>query len=243
MVRRGLVLNSIVALVAVGVAGVLAVTAVMGDPPAETPPELYANGIEGRDAVTAEQDKPIASLPTLPSLTPEPSTEGVSPPTLPPTTLRPVTTVPAEAAVSAPPTREPEPAPAPAPAMTSVSPSSWSAVAQGMTINARIEPTVPVMGDTVTIFYSVEGAGDVCCGSTVVVPATDTVVATNLPPLGPHGCPMDRVTSWTTSVVVSQPGPFTFRVHGSLFGQFCTGPPSAPASATLNATFQVRPAA
>jgi len=235
MARRGPALNAIVAAVAVGVAGVMAVTAVMRDPVAEAPSELVANGFEGQDAVTAAPDEPIASLPTLPILTPEPSTEGVSPPTVPATTLPPVTTIPTEIPVTAP--------PAPTPAVIPVSPSSWSAVAQGLTITARIEPTAPVVGDTVTIFYSVEGVGDVCCGSTVVVPATDTVLATNLPPLGPHGCPMDRTTSWTTAVVVSQPGRFTFQVHGGMFGQFCTGPPSVPVSATLNATFQVLPAA
>ncbi len=221
MARRT-IFNGVVAAIAILVSSVLAVGAVMAGPPADPPAELFANGLEGQAAVRSELTGIPAPLPTVNVPPARQDIASPEPEITPPTVLAAIPDLPATT-----------------PAAQAAGQSSWSLVTNDVTVTARIAPVAPQVGDTVTISYTTHGDGDVCCGSTLIVGGT--VVAENLAPLGPGPCPLPRVTSWSTTVVVSQPGPFSFQVVGNQFDQFCMGPPSAPVSATLSATFDVPP--
>jgi len=240
MSRRGLV-NSAVALVAILVTGGLAVRAVVSGPSSDRS-ALIAAGIDGRDSVAAGAPAttadPIDSVPAR-------STPTTRPRPAPPTT-EPAGSVtvdagdPETALVTTPntlPSSTPPPAPTVPPAFVRTSPSSWRLVADGVTVTASISPVAPKVGDTVTISYTMAGAGDFCCMAFVYVDGA--IVGQSEMPVA--DCPPPAATTGTATVVVTKPGPFTFRVQGTRIVQLCLSPPSF-ATANLYATFDVLPA-
>jgi hypothetical protein len=117
------------------------------------------------------------------------------------------------------------------------SPSSWSLVANGVTVTASIEPAAPRAGDTVTISYTTSGEGDFCCW--VLVFVDGAVVGQNRVPDGP--CPVPPINAGSASVVAAESGPFTFQIQASRIEHLCA-PPAAFFTANLIVTFPVLPA-
>jgi hypothetical protein len=246
MANRRIVLNSLVALIAVVLTGGMASVAVIGGLPSEPPSGrgdtvLAAQASARIDAgavtptltaldtaaapVSAASPVPAVTAPPLPG-TPRPAAPLTPPPTWGPGGHLPV-----------PP---PPPVPPTLPPIVPVAdPSSWSLVENGITITASIDPARPRVGDTVTISYATAAEGDFCCWSRLFVDGS--VVDEHLFPPGDE-CPTASEGSWTTTVVVTSPGPFTFQVQGNSWPNLCAGPPTY-FNANLYATFEVLPAA
>ncbi len=219
----------------------MAAVAVVGTEPSESTPELVTTQYDNQASVrvdVSELGQPMSALDATP-VSPRPSVAVPTPPVE--TTLPPPTTGPLDGAsvttVTVPPVPPAPTAPPVAPVAPVVNPSSWSTEAEGVTVTASIQPAQPRVGDTVTISYTTQGAGDFCCWAFVYVDGT--IVGQNSMPQGP--CPVAPLTSGRATVVVSEPGPFTFQVQGSRMEHFCFGPPVFYA-ANLFATFDVRPA-
>jgi hypothetical protein len=261
MSRRGLVINTLVALIAILITGGLAAQAVIHGPRADGgDSKLVAAGADGRDSVAIESPsataatRPTASTRTRPgpaTTTPPPQaavtaatavTTAVTVPPAPATSVAPAPS-PATTAVPPPPLPFPMPPtgvtpPTPAPTTVRTGPASWRLEDNGVTVTAHIEPAAPHVGDTVTVSYTTTGEGDFCCW--VFVYADGAMVGENQMP---HGgpCPLEPVTDGSASVVVSEPGPFTIQVQGTRVDPLCVGPPTFH-TANLFATFPVLPA-
>ncbi|MEA2825635.1 MAG: hypothetical protein QOG43_74 [Actinomycetota bacterium] len=255
MSRRGIVINTLVALIAILITGGLAAQAVVRGPGSADRSSLVAAGVDGRDAVSPPSPVGTASIPTrstrpgppaaitLPRFTPPPTVPVTVPPA-PDTTLAPDTTV--APTTTPPPFNPPFPMPpggltppTPPPTTVQTSPSSWRLVDNGVTVIANIEPAAPRVGDTVTLTYTTTGEGDFCCWAFVYVDGA--VVAQNQMPQG-ESCPLAPLKYGSASIVVSEAGPFTIQVQGTRIDPLCFGPPTFH-TANLFATFPVLPAA
>ena len=244
MAQRRIVAVSLAALIAVVLTCGLAALAVVGHLPAGPASAVVVTAYDAggsRRVESSGADRSLAALDTA-SL---PATAAVAAPTVtaPDTTLPPAPPAqpPAWGPDSLGPALPPPVlvAPTTPPVVPVAPPSSWSLDENGITITATISPALPRAGDTVTISYTTAAEGDFCCWSHVLVDGA--VVDKHLFPPG-DGCPMASEGSWTTSVVVTVPGPFTFQVQGNSWENLCVGPP-VYFNANLFATFEVRPAA
>ncbi|MEA2931470.1 MAG: hypothetical protein QOI56_255, partial [Actinomycetota bacterium] len=228
-------LNGLVALIAVLITGAVAAVSVIGGLPAEKQSGLVATDLSDRAPVSVESNRATAitttTLAPRPVVLPRLQVPNVTAPVPDPTVDPTPTVVPAPPAAPVPatpaPTRPLRPFPI-APTTTAppapVVPPTWTELTDGIALTARIEPAEPHVGDTVTIFYTATSAGDVCCGSSVTVEGN--TIAENPMPFSADGCPIERATSWSTTVEVSQEGPFSFGVFGTAIDKFCTGPTS-----------------
>lgn len=253
MGRRGIVLNSLVALVAVLLTSAVAAVAVIGGLPADTSSsDLVAAEAAERAAVSPSSE--IKSLPTTTAATIRPPVTTRIP-TATPTTRRPPETsvvadpVPAPTTPPAPPVLPVAVAPPttmpclpplcverrPAPPI----PPSWAVVENGITVTARIEPAAPQVGDTVTIFYTAQGPGDFCCWVHIYGP-NGGVLHDSLPDDG-SPCPTEAVTSGSVSIVMGMPASYSFALSAKA-GHLCQGPPTEQyPAANLSGTFWVNP--
>jgi hypothetical protein len=252
MGRRGIVLNSLVALVAVLLTSAVAAVAVIGGLPSDTSSDLVAAEAAERASVSPSSE--IRSLPTttavttrppvtvripipIPTTPPPPETTvawDTVPDTMPDTPPAPVVTVappPAKSCLPAPVCLERRPAPA--------VPPSWEVVENGITVTARIEPAAPQVGDTVTIFYTAQGPGDFCCWVHIYGP-NGGVLHDSLPDDG-SPCPAQAVTSGSVSIVMGMPANYSFALSAKA-GHLCQGPPTEQyPAANLSGTFWVNP--
>jgi hypothetical protein len=236
-VSRRTLLNSVVALVAVLVTGVVAGRAVVSGPPSShSASELIAEGVDGRSTVA------VAS--TVTTAVPLPT------PTVPVTrtaTSRPPVTI----ATTPPPTDVPTPPPtaaafppaaSPTVALPTVPPAplfpSWTATQNGVTVTARIEPAVPRVGDTVTISYTAQGKGDFCCWIRIFGP-NGTAIHEDPMPQGP--CPVPAVTSGEVTVEMTTPGYFELSLSATRLENLCPGPDVAYSTAGVTGKFWVKP--
>ncbi len=253
MSRRGLVINTLVALIAILITGGLAAQAVIRDPSSASDSKLVAAGVDGRDAFAIESPGSTAATRPTASTRPQPrpttartapSTVPVTVPPAPDTTLAPapITTVapPIAPPPFVPPNLPPDPnPPAPVPTTVQTSPSSWRMVDNGVTVTARIEPAEPRVGDTVTISYTTTGEGDFCCWAFVY--ADGVAIGENRMPQG-STCPVAPLTEGSASVVMAEAGPFTFQVQASRNEHVCSLQMTF-LTANLFGTFPVLPAA
>lgn len=129
----------------------------------------------------------------------------------------------------------PPPPPLP-PVVIQTGPASWSYEAEGIAITASVSPATPRVGDTLTIAFTTGGEGDLCCRAFVFV-GLPTIIGHSQYAAG-EPCPPPPVKSGTASVVVSEPGPFTFEVHATRGSEGCIGP-HIFTNVSLNATVQV----
>ena len=84
---------------------------------------------------------------------------------------------------------------------------------KGVTVTASVSPVAPRVGDTVTISFTTGGDGEYCCRAFVFVDG-GTMIGHSQRTEG-EPCPPSAVTPGTASVVVSDPGPFTFDVQAT----------------------------
>ena len=253
MSRRGIV-NSLVAAVAILITGGLAAQAVVRGPSTSADSELVAAGVDGRGAFAIDpraatnDTRPTANtqprpLPRLTTTTPQaPVTTATTVPvppetTIPPATLAPVTAPPETAPPAAVPPgascipicweRRPPPAVAP----------SWTVTENGVTLNVRIEPAAPVIGETVTIFYEATGSEGYCCRFGLSDP--DQTIRED-PFTGP-GCPPESAAaSGSSTVVMTRAGYYGFRLAANDY-HLCQPPTKQAYGVELNASFWVNP--
>ncbi len=244
MSPRGIV-NSLVAVIAILIVGGAAAVAVIDGPPTSEESKTVSAGIS-RDSFAIEapqttaDTRPRANTQPLPTtMTPAPEapvipviTVPVPPPTtVPPVTIAPIPPPPVMPILNWPPAPPPLP-----PVVIQTGPASWKFEDKGVTVTASVSPSAPRVGDTVTISFTTGGVGDACCRGFVFVGGA--MIGTSLPAEG-ETCQPTAMTSGTASVVVSEPGPFTFNVQAVQEGcvsihQFTT--------VGLSATVQVLPA-
>jgi hypothetical protein len=258
MSRRGLVINTLVALIAILITGGLAAQALIRDPSSASDSKLVAAGVEGREAFAIQAPeataatRPTASTQPPPRPRPRPSTTTAAPrvaaatattvPALPETTIPPVTAPPTTAApVTAPPggggaacipicwERRPPPAVAP----------SWTLTENGVTLNVRIEPAAPEIGDTVTIFYEATGNEGFCC--TFGLSDPDQTIRHD-PYTGPGCPPRSTAASGSSTVVMTRAGFYGFRLSANDY-HLCQPPVKQSYGAVLYANFWVNPPA
>ncbi|MEA2684936.1 MAG: hypothetical protein QOE93_131 [Actinomycetota bacterium] len=249
MARKNVV-NAAVAFAAVVVAVVLAVQAVIGGTSSEAPAELVATGVEGRSAVQIEGTVPtIPAVPTTARTRPPAPVTSTAPLALPPPAdvtpppVTPATPVTPVTSVSQPPAPDPSTMPGPVPypdpppatpIVVRTGPGSWTFTDQGVTVTARMTPLAPRVGDTVTISYTASGPGDYCCELFVYVGGE----MIDHDPIPTHPCEDPPVTSGSTAIEMTAPGPFTVQVQAIRMETVCRAFPTFFV-ANLYATFDV----
>jgi hypothetical protein len=260
MTRRGIV-NTMVALIAILTTGGLAAVAVIDGPPTADESALVAAGVNGRDSVAVDSHEapaatrptastqPRAQAPSRPATTVAPrpvvtTGETIPLPSLPDTTSPPLTLPP----VTAPSLPLPRvdrtipPPPPPAPVVVQTGPASWKFEDKGITVTASVSPAAPQVGDTVTVTFTTGGAGENCCRAVAFVGSgVDTKVIGYTLRSADDPCQPAPVTSGTGSMVVTEPGPFTFDVQATRDPEGCRGP-FIFTNVSLSATVQVTPA-
>ncbi|HEX7275983.1 MAG TPA: hypothetical protein VF244_01280 [Acidimicrobiales bacterium] len=238
-------MNAVVALVAILITGGMATLAVLGRPVPGDHSAMVAAGVDSRDAVASESPSvTTAPIPPAPTTTARQATRPpttlangsvsltASPPSAPDPAMTPVPT-------TAPPTTAAPTAtvaPPPASSVVQTGPSSWSLVAEGVTVNASITPAAPRVGDEVTVSYTMAGDGEYCCLAFVYVDGN--LVGQNELPSGP--CPLPGEASGTATAVVGKAGLIRLQIQGTRFTELCSGSPVF-ATANLRTTFLVRP--
>jgi hypothetical protein len=253
MQRRAIV-NSLVAAVAILITGGLAAQAVVRGPSTSGDSELVAAGVDGRSSFAIDpqaatndtrptantQPRPVP-LPRLTTTTPQaPVTTVTTVPDAPETTVPPVT-------VPSIPPPPPDfnwpvpPPPPPPPVVVQTGPASWSFRDEGITLTASVSPVAPRVGETITISFTSGGAGENCCRAIVFVAGGAKMIGHTLRTDAADPCQPSPVTSGTGTVVVSEPGPFSFDVHATRDPAGCAGPFEFT-NVSLLATIQVLPA-
>ena len=253
MQRRGIV-NSLVAAVAILITGGLAAQAVVRGPSTSADSELVAAGVDGRGAFAVDPQaatndtRPTANtqprpLPRLTTTTPQaPVTTATALPVPPETTVPPVTVPsipPPPPDVNRP---VPPPPPPPPPVVIQTGPASWSFEDKGITITASVSPVAPRVGDTITISFTTGGEGENCCRAVVFVGAgADMKMIGDTLRSEADPCQPSPVTSGSGSLVVSEPGSFSFDVQATRDPAGCAGPFEFT-NVGLSATVEVLPA-
>ena len=248
MSRRGLVINALVAMIAILILGGLAAQAVIRGPGSEADSVPVAAGIDGGNAFAIESSPAAAATRPTASAQPQPTTtvspraatttvtavpgppETTDPPV--PLSVAPIPPPPSMPVVNWPPVAPPLP-----PSVIQTGPASWSFEAEGITITASVSPAAPRVGDTLTISFTTGGEGELCCRAFVFV---GSKIVGDSQRVSGEPCPPSPVTSGTATVVVSEPGPFTFQVHATRSPEGCAGP-HLFTNVSLNATVEVLP--
>ena len=109
----------------------------------------------------------------------------------------------------------------------------------GVTLNVSVQPAAPQVGDTVTISFSAEAGGEVCCWTTISGP-NSSLIYDDL--YRGAGCPTPSATSsGSATVQMTVPADFIFRVS-AMNGHPCQGAPTAPYPvARVSGSFWVNP--
>jgi hypothetical protein len=117
-------------------------------------------------------------------------------------------------------------------------PGAWRLTHNGITLEARIDPPSPNVGDTVRFTFSASGAGDYCCDLFLYIGNEQRPIYQSGPPQGP--CPLPKSVSGQATYVASERGPVGFHLNANLATSLCSPPPQF-VSTNLFAGFVVQP--
>lgn len=174
---------------------------------------------------------------SVPVATRPPTTTGSA--TAPTTAPTPAATAPTSGAPGTPPTPYAVDPLTGNPAITQpYAPGAWRVTVNGITIDGRIEPAAPKLGDTVRFSFSAGGEGDFCCDLSLYMGGDSEPLYRSPPVPGP--CPLPHSAAGEASYVVTGRGPVGFHINANGATNLCTAPPRL-VSGNLFAGFVVEP--
>ena len=187
------------------------------------------------DGQAASESRPVAdpgtgtptptttppTTPGRPSPSPGPSPTTTAPPLASSTTTLPAGATTTTAPFITVPTRPPiafDASPVWPPAS---GPGLWQLTKNGITMEVRVEPSAPKVGDTVKVTSRATAVGDFCCQVAVYLDGT-----MNSPGEFPPGpCPLPQTTTGSTTFAAVRPGPVELHVQATLAAHLCFAPP------------------